>query len=155
MKSKMVGKKHVHPKKYRKIGKNRRKHPFLGERLDFVCGIWYEWCRWCLLSWRTENKTDRGAETISNPLEEMRDGKKGWKGNPPKFGSRSDGSGAGTQQNMRRTVTFVERYQKSKPLPGVCCSCEKKRSLCARATGFFYCLRKLFLPLWVTQGAQS
>ena len=45
--------------------------------------------------------------------------------------------------------------KKSKPLPGVCCSCEKKRSLCARATGFFYCLRKLFLPLWVTQGAQS
>lgn len=34
--------------------------------------------------------------------------------------------------------------KKSKPLPGVCCSCEKKQSLCARATGFFYCLRKLF-----------
>lgn len=27
--------------------------------------------------------------------------------------------------------------KKSKPLPGVCCSCEKKRSLCACATGFF------------------
>lgn len=27
--------------------------------------------------------------------------------------------------------------KKSKPLFGVCCSCEKKRSLCARATGFF------------------
>lgn len=50
----------------------------------------------------------------------MRDGRKGRKGNPPKFGSRSDGSGAGTQQNMRRTVTFVERYQKKQaPFWGV------------------------------------
>lgn len=34
----MVGKKHVHPKKYRKIGKNRRKHLFWEKGLTLYVG---------------------------------------------------------------------------------------------------------------------
>ena len=34
------------------------------------------------------------------------------KGESAEVQEQADGSGAGTQQNMRRTVTFVERYQK-------------------------------------------
>ena len=62
------------------------------------------------------------------------------------------------QQNMRPgLVSFIGALSKKKTkvsLPGVCCSCEKKRSLCARATGFFFgpCLT-VFAFVGDTRGA--
>lgn len=45
--------------------------------------------------------------------------------------------------------------KKASPFLG-CAVPAKKSGACARVPrAFFYCLRKLFLPLWVTQGAQS
>lgn len=105
-----------------------------------------------------KNKTDRGAETISNPLEEMLDGRRGERGIRRSSGAGPMAPGLGRSRIYGGLSLLWSAIKKSRALFGVYCSCEKKRSLCACATGFFYCLRKLFYlcehTSVKTQGAQ-
>ncbi len=91
-----------------------------------------------------KNKTDRGAETISNPLEEMRDGRKGERGIRRSFGAGPMAPELGRSRICGGLSLLWSAIKKSKPLFRGVLFLRKKAEPVARAAGFFYGLHKLF-----------
>ena len=86
---------------------------------------------------RQKNKTDRGAETISNPLEEMLDGRRGERGIRRSSGAGPMAPGLGRSRICGGLSLLWSAIKKSRALFGVYCSCEKSGA-CARVPRAFF-----------------
>lgn len=100
-----------------------------------------------------KNKTDRGAETISSPLEEMRDSRRGERGIRRSFGAGPMAPGLGRSRICGGLSLLWSAIKKVHPCLG-CAVPAKKSRACGARRGLFLWSSQAVLPLWVTQGTQ-